>query len=91
MLFLLNKDFSLLIQFSIMDYTGLLFEFIFLGMGIYLYLVAVGKVEPKEEQARERSKAFRDKNAKWLRPVSLALVAIMLVNIILHIMDLFAK
>ena len=71
-----------------MEYSGLLFEIIFLGMGIYLYLVSAGKIIPKDELARKRSESFRSKNAGWLRPVSLALVAIMIVNIFLHVRDL---
>lgn len=71
-----------------MEYLGLLFEFAFLSMGIYIYLFAIGRVHPKSDAARERSEAFREKNAGWLRPISLALIAIMTINIILHILQL---
>ena len=33
-----------------MEYLGLLFELVFLFMGVYLYLVASGKIIPKDEQ-----------------------------------------
>lgn len=72
-----------------MEYLGLLFELAFLGMGVYLYLVAIGKIEPKDKEAKERSLAYRKKNSRWLRPVSLALIAIMLVNLVLHLKQLF--
>jgi len=73
----------------LMEYLGLLFELIFLSMGVYLYLVSIGKIVPKDPQAKARSEAFREKNGRWLRPVSLALVALMVVNVFLHIKELF--
>ncbi len=68
-----------------MDIFGLLFELLFLAMGIYLYLFSIGKVTAKNEAARERGEAFRQKNGWWLKYLSLALIAIMVVNIYLHI------
>jgi hypothetical protein len=63
-----------------MDILGLLTEFIFLGIGIYVYLFAIGRINFKSPQALK----FRDDNATLLRYLSLALIAIMLVNIIIH-------
>jgi len=56
-----------------MEFLGLLFEFLFLAIGIYLYLFAVGKVSTSDPKARLRAEAFRTKNGRWLRPLSLAL------------------
>lgn len=70
-----------------MEYIGLLFEILFLGMGVYLYLFSLGKMQPADPKARERSEAFRRRN-RWIRPLSLALIALMLVNIVLHLRDL---
>jgi hypothetical protein len=71
-----------------MEYTGLIFEFIFLIMGIYLYLFAIGKVSPSDPKVKERGEAFREANKGWMRIGALALIAIMTINIILHIKDL---
>jgi hypothetical protein len=71
-----------------MEYLGLLVELAFLAMGIYLYLFAIGKAKAADPAARERAEAFRQRNAWWLRLASLALVAIMTVNIVLHLMQL---
>ena len=72
-----------------MEYTGLIFELIFLAAGIYLYLFAIGKVSTTNPEKKKQSEEFREKNGGWLRILSLALVAIMLVNIVLHIKELF--
>jgi len=63
-----------------MDYLGLLTEFAFLVIGIYVYLFAIGKININSPQAFK----FRADNATLLRYLSLALMAIMLVNIIIH-------
>jgi hypothetical protein len=63
-----------------MDKLGLITEFLFLGLGIYVYLFATGLILLKNPQAQK----FRDENATLLRYISLALMAIMLVNIALH-------
>ncbi|MCG8330199.1 MAG: hypothetical protein MI974_21045 [Chitinophagales bacterium] len=73
-----------------MEYLGLIFEFIFLGMGIYLYLFSIGKMQAGTEEARKKAEAFREKNG-WLRFAAMALTAIMAVNIYLHIMQLMGK
>ena len=71
-----------------MEYVGLLFELIFLAMGVYIYLFAIGKVKAKGKAARERAEKFRRKNAWWLRLLSLLLIAITVVNIFLHVKHL---
>ncbi|MEY2904662.1 MAG: hypothetical protein RJA52_678 [Bacteroidota bacterium] len=63
-----------------MDYLGLFTEFIFLGIGIYVYLFAIGKIKFNSPQAIK----FRDENATLLRFLALAVIAIMTVNIIFH-------
>ena len=72
-----------------MEYLGLAFEFVFLGMGIYLYLFAAGKLSSKNKKLSDKSEEFRKENGGWLRIASLALMAIMLINIISHIMQLW--
>jgi hypothetical protein len=63
-----------------MDYLGLITEFAFLGIGVYVYLFAIGRLNINSPQAHK----FREENATLLRYLSLALMAIMLVNIIIH-------
>lgn len=71
-----------------MEYVGLLFEFAFLALGVLLYLFAIGKYRPAGDEARRNAEAFRQKNHWWLRLGSLLLVALMAVNIYLHLQDL---
>mgnify|MGYP000716078890 CR=1 FL=1 len=66
------------------NYIGLLFEVIFLIAGIYLYLFSRGIIKTDE------SKSFLMENKNLVRFGSLALIAIMLINIILHIKDIAA-
>ncbi len=71
-----------------MEIVGLLFEIIFLCAGVYLYLYSVGKVSTSDPDKKKQSEEFRAKN-KWLKPLSLVLIAIMLVEIGLHLMSFF--
>lgn len=72
----------------IMEYLGLIFELLLLAIGVYTYLFAIGKFKVSDPDARKRMEDFRRKNA-WLRYAGLALTAIMLVNIYLHLVALF--
>ena len=71
-----------------MEYAGLIFEVLFLSAGVYLYLFAIGKVSTSNPQKKAQSEAFREKNKGWLRYAAMALIAIMLVNIVLHVKEL---
>ena len=71
-----------------MDIIGLLFEFIFLGMGIYIYLFTRGLIEIKDPKKAKKAAEFKKQNGTWMRILSLALIAIMLVNIVIHISQL---
>ncbi len=71
-----------------MEIFGLLFEFVFLALGVYIYLFAIGQVKVKDNEQAIR---FRQVNGWWLRLLSLALVAMMTVNIFLHIRDLLGQ
>lgn len=71
-----------------MEYLGLVFELIFLAIGVYIYLFAIGKVSTGDPKAREQAETFRKKNGWWLRLLSLLLIAIMIVNLYLHIAQL---
>jgi len=71
------------------DLLGLIFEITLLAMAIYLYLFAIGKISAPDENIRKKSDAFREKNGTWLRVLSLAMIAIMLINLFLHLQHLW--
>jgi hypothetical protein len=71
-----------------LDYLGLIFEIIFLALGVYMYLFAIGKLTSKDPEIQKKAEAFRQKNKTWMRIASLLLVAMMSVNIYLHIVEL---
>lgn len=74
-----------------MDYIGLVLEFIFLGIGIYFYLFSIGKIKSKDPKAQQKAESFRKSNYRWLRLLSLALMAIMILNIIFHVQSLISS
>lgn len=63
-------------------YLGLIFEFLFLFAGIYLYLFSRGLIQTKQ------GASFLKENKNLIRFGSLALIAIMAINIFLHIRDM---
>lgn len=63
------------------DLLALTLELIFLGLGVYLYLFVSGLIKGigfKNDAAAEK---FRTDNGRWLRPLSMLLAAIMIINI----------
>ena len=74
-----------------MDYLGLAIELLFLAFGVYLYLFALGKLKFGKPDVQAQADTFRARNAWWMRLGGLAIVAIMLVNIYLHLLELFGK
>ena len=68
-----------------MEYLGLFFEMLFLAFGVYIYLFSTGKMTVKDPDKKAKAEAFRKDNASWMRIASIALVAIMLINIYIHI------
>lgn len=71
-----------------MEILGLIFEIIFLGFGIYLYLFVRGFIKFKDDANKTKADEFRKSNGWWLRLLAIALMAVMTINIILHIQDL---
>lgn len=71
-----------------MEYFGLLVEVLLFGLGTYLYIFSRGKITIKDPKMKERVEQFRSENAGWMRILGLALAAIMLVNIVVHIQQL---
>ncbi len=71
-----------------MDYIYLLIEFIFFGIGVYLYLYSRGFLKAKDPVNQKKMDEYRAKNETWMRYGGLFLAAIFLFNIVLHIRDL---
>lgn len=67
------------------------FELVLLLFGLYLYLFAIGKAQPKGELAQTQAAKFRKRNSWWMRIGGLAIMAIMLVNIYLHVVQLWGS
>ncbi len=72
-----------------MAYLGLLIELLFLAMGVYIYLFSIGRLRSGDEKARKRAEEFRRRNGGWMRITALLLIALMSVNIYLHLVQLF--
>lgn len=73
-----------------MEYLGLFVEILLLLAGVYLYLFAIGRLKFKDEATRKKAEQFRTQNSTWLRLGALALMAIMAVNIFVHLSQLMA-
>ena len=74
-----------------MEILGLVAEFLFLGLGIYLYLLAIGRVKSKDPERQKKVDNFLGSNRGLIRILALAITAIMVVNIYLHITSMLAK
>lgn len=68
-----------------MEFLGLIVELLLLVLGIYLYAFARGMITIKDPERAERTERFRQENATWMRFLGLALAAIMLVNVVMHL------
>ena len=64
-------------------------EVIFLVIGVYIYLFAIGVIRFSDEEKQQRATAIREQNGRWLRLLGLALAAINLVNIFYHLREMF--
>jgi hypothetical protein len=73
-----------------MEYIGLLFEIAFLLLGIFVYRLSTGKMKVSDAQ-RPMMERFIKENGSIMRILSLALMAIMSLEIALHIFQLFKK
>lgn len=70
--------------------AGLIINFAFFAIGLYLYLFARGLIKFGKPEARARAEDFRKENATWMRLLGLALAAIMGVNLFLDIQAMLA-
>ena len=67
---------------------GLLFEFLFLAAGVYLYLFAIGRLNFRSAENQKKAEAFRGQNGGLIRILALAMMAIAVANIFFSIQDL---
>lgn len=74
-----------------MEIASLLIECLLFALGLYLYLYARGAVRSKNPETQKKMDDFRAANATWMRYLGLALMAIMLINIVLHIREMAGK
>lgn len=70
-----------------MEFIGLLFELLLLGAGVYLYRLSMGRIQSDNADLQQKSDSFLENNRSIVRIGALALMAIMTVNIILHILQ----
>lgn len=70
------------------NYIGLFTEIAFFCAGIYLYLFVIGRIKFNSFEAEAKAAKIRKDNGTALRILSLAVVAIMSMNIYLSIRDL---
>ena len=73
-----------------MEYIGLLFEIAFLLLGIFVYRLSTGKMKVSDAQ-RPMMERFIKENGNIMRILSLALMAIMSIELALHIFQLIKK
>jgi hypothetical protein len=71
-----------------MDLIGLVVECLFFAAAIYLFAFARGRIRHRDPDRQQKLEAFRKSNAGWLTILSIGLGAIMLLNIIVHILQL---
>ena len=73
-----------------MELAGLIFEILFLVVGILVYRMSTGKMKVHEMQ-RPAMERFVKENGRIMRILSLALIAMMTFEIFLHVIQLFIK
>lgn len=71
------------------EILGLVFYFLFLGIGVILYAFSRGLWKPPNPEIHESAEAFRQRNTTLLRVGGLALIAIMALNAYLSLKELF--
>lgn len=70
-----------------MELITFIYEFSLLAIGVYMYLFAIGKIQSKDPAMQKKANDFRAKNGTWMRILGLALMAMMTVNLFLHLMQ----
>lgn len=71
------------------ELIGVIFEILFLALGVYLYLFARGFFTPSDPAKAEKVNEFRKDNKNWIRLLGLALAAVFLFNVVLSLKNIF--
>lgn len=70
---------------------GLFIHFVFFAIGVYLYLFARGVIKFKDTDAGNRAREFQQDNKTWMRLLGLGLAAIMAMNMLADISELWQE
>jgi hypothetical protein len=73
-----------------MEILGFIFEWVLFGVGLYIYRFSIGKI-PFHSTQQPIAERFRKENGGWMRIAGLLLMAIMAVEIALHLFQMFKK
>lgn len=73
-----------------MNILGIIVEILLLALGVYVYLFSRGLIQLKDPEREERAQAFRHENGRILRLMSLALAAVMLINLLLRLQQVLS-
>mgnify|MGYP001552515486 CR=1 FL=1 len=68
-----------------MEYLGLIFEIVFFFIALYVYMLARGMVKVTDPALARQFDQMKKRFGPFIRILALALMAVMLLNIILHI------
>jgi len=66
------------------EIIGFAIEMMILAVAVYLYLYSTNIIATQNRSKRKRQEEFISNYGNWMRPLSLALMAIMSVNIMLR-------
>jgi len=69
-----------------MEIIGFVVELMVFGVAVCLYLYTAGILTPKDRNKQKQQDEFINQYGRWMRPLSLALMAIMAVNIGLRLL-----
>lgn len=73
-----------------MTYLGLLFEIIMLVLAVYAYLFSIGKFSSSDPEIQKKAEIFRQQNGRWIKIGALLVIALMTIEILLHLRDIFS-
>lgn len=72
------------------EYVGLFFEVLFFLIGLYVYMLSRGLVKVQDPSLAKQFHSLKKRYGVLIRIISLALTAVMFMNIVLHIKALWA-
>lgn len=73
-----------------MEFIGFLFEFIFLGLGVYVYLLLSGRINLTGSAAQNLT-VFKQNTGSSLKILALVLAIFASISLTLHLIQFFKK